>query len=314
MNNACCRRAVAAVLLLFIVAWPAPAGPVKAAEEIRASLRVYPVKLEIPVEPGESRIARISVENTAPLPARILVYARDFTRDEQGNYTFYEPGERELARSAAGWLVLPLREFELGPAQSVVVEVVLSAPENPEPGGHYALVFIEAEPLPGVENAPTGPYILGKARVGVLLMSTVAGEIDRKGELTYFSAPKINFNRHVPLNIIFENQGNVHIDLAGMITIRNWQGGDAVVLPVAERTSLPFSALEFGENWENPPLLGYFSATARIVSRDGEEWVESRSFWVFPLQETAYLLALIAVLAGAWFLFIRKFRFRLERR
>lgn len=290
------------------------ASAAASSQEIKASLRVYPVKIELPVAPGGSRSVLINVENTGSLPARILVYACDFTRDEEGNYTFFDPGERELARSAAGWLTLPVREFELAPARSGKVEITLTAPENAEPGGHYAMVFVEAEPLLTGQSAPEGPYILGKARVGALLLSTVEGEIDRRGEIASFKAPRFNLRRRVPLDLSFENTGNVHIDLIGIITIRTRQGHITKAIHLAERTSLPASGLKITEVWEAPPLPGYFSASITVVSREGEEWETTLSFWVVPLKEMASLLALALLITGGWFLFARKFRFRLERR
>lgn len=306
-------RAAVAVLLLFLLLFPQQVMA-EDVEQVKASLRVYPVKIEMPVEAGEGRSARINVENTAELPAEIIVYARDFIRDEQGNYTFYEPGERDISMSAASWLTLSPQEVELLPGQSCTVEVELSAPENAEPGGHYTMVFVEAAPKVKEQDIPAGPHIISNVRSGVLILGTVAGELHRLGSLESLTVPRFNFSRQVPVTVTFENEGNVHFDLAGLINFEDWQGRRVGSLSIAERTSLPDSRLEIRQVWEQTPLMGKFTASARVVSRDGEEWVENCSFWVLPLKEGSYLLGLVILLAGVWYMLTRKFQFRIERR
>lgn len=299
-----------ALLLTFTLQF----GSVEASEQIKASLRVYPVKIEMPVKAGETCSADINVQNTGDRPAKILVYAQDFTKDEKGNYTFYKPGERAISMSAASWLSPSMRELELDPSESRVLDVELSAPKDAEPGGHYTMVFVEAEPKVAGQDIPQGAHILSKARVGVLVLGTVGGQIRRLGALGSFKVASFNFGPRVPSTVVFENKGNVHIELAGIITFKDWRGRQVGSIPIVERTSLPASKLEISEVWEGAPLIGRFTANAKIISKDGKEWVKSQSFWIFPLKEAAYILGLIVILAGAWYIVTRKFQFKVERR
>ncbi len=305
------RIILLAVLLFFLFL---PARPVAADTQLKASIRVYPVKIEMPAEAGDSRLARINIENTADMPARILVYAQDFTRDEQGTYTFYEPGELGLARSAAGWLALSVKELELEPGMAGVVDLELTVPENAEPGGHYTMVFVEAEPRIADQDVPPGPVILSKARVGVLVLGTVDGEIDRQGELVDFFISPMHFSLSVPMTVVFNNTGNVHMDLAGVINFTDWRGRNAGSHSIAERTSFPGSKLEINETWQQTPHLGRFTASIIIASRDGGEWIGSQSFWLFPLREAAILALLVLLLGSTVTVLHKKFYFRIERR
>lgn len=285
-----------------------------AQEEISASIRVYPVKVDMPVAPGEATSAKISVKNTAKLKAKITVYVQDFTRDEKGNYTFYKLGERALPISAAKWITLSDKQFVLNPDKTATVTVNFSAPKDTEPGGHYAMVFVEAKPLISEKKKPKGAYILGKARVGVLILGTVAGDIHRQGFLKSITIPRFNLGGSIPITLVFKNTGNVHMDIVGKVYVKSMGGLDVGSIPIDERTSLPSSQMVIETTWENPPWIGKFTARAKVISRDRKKWIKKQSFYIIPVKQVTLGVVAIAIVSILIYGLRKKFRFRIERR
>ena len=113
---------------LHIFALPVSAG---------VSLTVSPTKIDLVVGTGETAEQYISVQNPSSESTEIHTYAMDFSINEEGDFTFSEPGYESY--SCATWLNVDEADFDLGPGETKDVKVIISVPQEVEPGGHLCV-------------------------------------------------------------------------------------------------------------------------------------------------------------------------------
>jgi hypothetical protein len=251
----------------------------------------------------------------ADFPTDIRVYSQDFTMDEKGSYKFLDQ-KLPYAVSTASWMSCSESTFTVSPHEIKKVTVKLTAPKQVEPGGHYAIVFFEATPNITDSNRPKGAFMLMKTRVGALILGSAVGKVRHDEKLKSFSIPKYNYGSEIPLDIIFENSGNIHASLNGVIIFTDSNGKQLGKIPVINRTSFPSRKLNISEKWIPTAKIGRVTATVKLESLDGHKWEESKTFLVIPLKQIAIGLAVIIAVAIIGFIFRKKFSFnlRIERR
>lgn len=155
----------------------------------------------------------------------------DFTQSEQpGVPKFLEKEELAASSRLSDWIEFETDTIVLNtPNQKVDVEFTITIPDNAEPGGKYASVFVgnkdgdsAAQEL-FFENSP-GVGINGE--LGPLIFMTVNGDITREIELvdvftTNIKNKKSKFFFNPPVNVVvdFKNNGNVHLAPKGIVYI-----------------------------------------------------------------------------------------------
>jgi len=302
------KRIFAFVAMLSLLGSFAPL----ATEAIRIS---PPIFANITLNPGETTSREIRIVNDTEEEITYFFGALDFVAgDETGNPDILVDKSQASPFGLASWVSFPSVSATLQPNEEYFVEVVITAPANAEPGGHYAAAFFST--LPPEE---TGQIGLGE-NTGALFLVTVPGDITKDMRLLEFGANGKWFNR-LPVEFFtrVENRSNVHFKPRGTINIRGMAGGEIKVNPVggyvlpssirrldttwvkdAEATAPGGFFQELKNEWKNFGL-GYYKAELNYIYDNDEAPITATlGFWVIPwhilLVALAILIALIIMI------------------
>lgn len=306
------------LLLISIIGWLVTSlvAPVARAEDVPVTLGVSPAISEILINRGQSVQRDLLVENKAATPVALRVHSENFeASDPYGAITFNTDNTRQYASSS--WIKLTNPGLILNPGQRTTLSLTISCPPDAEPGGHYATVFLE--PVSAVATGDNSTIGVSQ-RVGALLFITVNGDNREQGNVlgaaTNGSCTSVECSFKtdgwrewgpVPFTFEFENTGNVHVKVDGIISVKDVLGRNAGEVEVAQKTVLPGSSRHFQITWPREILFGKYTATLTLtygtLRRSETAHV---SFWVIPWRTIA--VAVILLLSVGLVILLRKYR------
>lgn len=199
------------------------------------TIAVTPSVIEQEVARTEPTTIPITIRNQTDEGFRFRLTIEDFdpvtAAESRGSITTTEGG----VQSARTWLSLDRQgSFAIAPHSSATVPLRIVAPDNADPGGHYAAVIVHV--------LPRGTTVPITTRISILALLTVPGAIQR--DLRISVEPERVFDFSAPFNwkIVVTNYGNVHEDVGGKLSVEPLFGGSAslqlpslVVLPGVTR-------------------------------------------------------------------------------
>lgn len=273
------------------------------------ALTVSPARIELTGEPGTTIGGEINLFNEQDEQKTFYVSSENFEAQGESGAPNFVPGTEGLATwiDATQNITLPAGATETVPFS-------ITIPSDARPGGHFAAIFWGTNP----PSSGNGQVSVG-ARVGVLVLLRVAGDISEQGGITEFSTDlKKHFYTKKELGLMyrFQNAGDDRLLPEGTIVIKNFG------IKVAELNAnqslgnvLPGSVRKFTTNWNggNPDHklsfaeelkhqfkhfgFGWYKATVSL-SYGSEGTTESKSvrFWVISWQIVIIILAAIALL------------------
>jgi len=253
------------------------------------AVTVGPIKLDYSVDPGDVIEGEFFLMNEGN---ETQTFYPDFEKFKEEN------GEKIFLKEKsdlATWIKTD-SSVTLGPGAQKNVAFKIEIPKNAAPGGHFAVVWWGTAP-PG-----DGGQVTIAVRAGILLLIRVSGDIQEEGRILSFQAAnskKIFWSSPVSFQVVFNNDGNVHLKPAGTITIKNILGrvnGEITVNPYALQV-LPESKRTFEEKWTAPRFaFGLYRAEANFIFGESQKTV-SQGFWfLFIPLKTLVLIILILVL------------------
>ena len=281
------------------------------------ALTLSPPLYEIGAMPGQTLKTGLKVFNETDKAGSFYFEAQNFTAEgEEGDPYFVTEIDKE---GLASWIELPDLIY-LEPGELKQVEFIIKVPENADPGGHYAAIFLSTSP-PSAEGAGA---VGVAAKIGSLVLLRIGGEIIEQGKLIEFGlADGKRLFEHLPIDFLvrIENLGTVHIKPAGTIEIRNIFGikTEEIKVNIAKMPDgkerpvgniLPESVRKFESSWqaglpagqageaENQPetfwqkvklekenlALGRYEAKLNLDygAENDKKITAVLSFWVFP--------------------------------
>lgn len=206
------------------------------------------------------------------------------------------------------WFSFEKDEFTLDQGERAKFDVSINIPENTKSSGYYNSILVGTKG----ENAKSKDQIMIVSQIGVPVLLTVGGEnIQKKAGISKFMADHL-FYRNGPVGLVssIENQGNVHLQVSGEISIYNLTGAKIGQVPLKEWVLLPGAKDEKVVMWTKRWLLGKYKADARFFYDNGKVLGASYDFYAFPWHVS---LAIILVLIALHFL-IRYLHSRYEVR
>ena len=292
-----------AILLIF------PPNSVQA----QGGIKVWPTKVDMTIDDGGQAERIINVQNEGDETIDVRAYVMDFTIDKDNEFIFSEPGHESY--SASKWLSVNCADFELAPGESQEVEVVIAAPADIEPGGHYAALFFETVPSVNQEGVTIA------ARIPSLFYITVPGVTDADvvadADIVSLILPGFIEKGPVEVGVVVENSGNVHLTIAAKAYFSDLFGGNSE-LDLGQVTVLPDGEGTLTGSWQEAPFIGRVRANFVIGYFDQHEELFNKSqrgeFWVIPWKHLAAIVAVAIFLVLLIVLLHRRYRFRLERR
>ena len=305
------RYLSSAVIIMLLLAVGFCVCPISA--RAQSGISVWPTSVELTVNRGEQAGKTIHVQNQGSEAIAVMTYAMDFSSDKEGAFIFAEPGYGGY--SASKWFSMETTDFELAPGEIKEVEVVISVPEQVEPGGHYAALFFEAVPL-----ANQGAVLIS-TRIPSIFFITVPGiteaDINANAEIVSLQLPKIANRGPMDVVVVVRNSGNVHLTVAARAHFAApW--GNSSELDLGQMVILPNSDGVLRGELQRLPFVGKVRASVVIgyLDQNGELVNKSQTaeFWVVPWSFVGIILFVMGVVVPAIVIIRGRFRLRLERK
>jgi len=257
---------------------------------------VGPAKIEASVQPGTSRNFSFSITNRSGRAQKFSLSLEDYEGSSEPNQAVVFLHGDESATSLKDYIFLPQNEFTLRHGERAIVPFGIFAPAGASPGGRFSAVIVSATPTTAPEQSQ---QIAISPRIAVLLFVTIEGDVQREGQLVSIATKNgksLFWDEAIPIQILFENNGNVHLNPYGKVIIRNMFGRIVEEIVLEPWFTLPNSQ-RLREIEVRGVRFGRYRVEAQI-NRGYEDLVDEGgiSFVVLPITEVLVALVALAVL------------------
>ena len=274
-----------------------------------------PGKVEMFVNPGDTLTKSITVTNRAAGSVSFKIEIEDFIGSNDQNKPVVLLGNEKSPTSFKDNVVPTVKNFTLAANASLNIPININVPKDAQPGGFYTSVLVSNEPSVTLEgktaNAAEGTTKV-ISRVGTLFFIRVNGVANESGALDDFkmTRPTNEAQDLYKFNILFRNDGNVHLVPFGWVTVTNLFGKTVGKVPVDAYFAMPKSIRYRDIEWTAPFLFGRYEATVNLNRGYGSNLVDTKtiSFWVIPWKITVTVLAVLLVIILLVYVFFKKFK------
>lgn len=279
---------------------------------------VGPGKVDVELSPGESRTFEITVANRLGSARTFMVSKEDFRGSTDPDQTVVLLGDDRSPYSLRDHISLSGERIELAQGVEAHIPVTISIPANAAPGGSYGSVIVSVLPEGTVSNAALGPLSEVITRVGTLFFVRVKGSAMESGHLDKFmiagNERVFSDKRTILFDILYKNDGNVHLNPSGTVTVSNTLGRQVAYIKVDPWFALPQS-LRFREvSWDPPFLLGRYVATVDIdLGYGGNTDKAEIVFWVIPWKTILLVILVMTIVIYVLRLVLHKMSGRNKR-
>lgn len=262
-----------------------------------------PGKTELFLNPGDTVTKELYITNRLGREVEFVIDIEDFTGSRDPKETVVLLGDKRGPYSLRDYLKPELKNFTLKQGQRMIMPVIISIPADAEPGGLYGSVLISAQPAKSASQTEAGKAVGGAkivTRLGTLFFVRVSGDVKEEGILKKFSAKldKYFFEKGpIPFEVLFENNGNVHLSPYGTIEIKNLLGREVGQLNIDPWFAMPDSLRAREVKWERGFLFGKYTALLKVNRGYGNIVDEmATTFWVIPWKILVLVFAVLFLL------------------
>jgi len=312
-------KLVAAFAVAFAVLITLLAAPHTYAQSTKSNaantIKVTPVRTDIEILPGESKIVEVTVTNLTNTSISVAPYTNDFVAgDDRGTPALILDSDEFAPSHSLKRFVGPLSTATIPAKGSKTFNVVITVPTTAQAGGYFGAVrFAPSDP-------DGGGQVNLSASVASLILLTVPGDIVEKLRLASFDiqqngAGGTSFRTpdNLQASFSFENQGNLQIGPFGTLSIKK---GDKVVFSSDFNNGDPRDVIlpDSTRRWEIPfkdiEAFGHYDVTATFTYGTKNQTIEvTKSFWVIPtwliITAVATIVGILLIAALIVFLVIR---------
>lgn len=280
------------------------------------TLKVTPVRTDVSVDPGKTKIVKVTVTNPSDQKVAVRVIQNDFKAGDEEGTPAIILDEDEFAEShSLKRFMTPIENIMLEAEETKTVEVKLVVPADAEPGGYFGVVrFAPANP-------DEGGQVNVSASVASLILLTVNGEAPEKLDLTEFSVEQGGRSKsffvsadNVVVKARFQNDGAVQAGPFGKISVTK---GDEVVYETDFNNKeqrdvvLPDSARRWTIPVDHISSFGKYTVSATFTYGAENKTIDvSETFWVVPrnviIAAIVGLLLLVGAIVGGVMYFRRR--------
>ncbi len=284
------------------------------AQENSMTLTVTPPLIQVNLKPGETWASGIQVVNGNPYD--MTVYAEPMLFEpagEEGRPRFKDPpgmnGDPSTPdpTTLAGWITLPQGPLNITREQTITVPLMITVPPDAAPGGHYAAVLIGNRAPQGASEESSTVSVTSS--IASLIFLRVAGTVIEDGRIRDLVTEKSVYETpEAQLSLRFENQGNVHLQPRGDITIYNMFGKKRGMIPINQSGDygnvMPSSVRKFTYTWKADAGtwdIGRYRAEATLgYGGETKSFAQSTVyFYILPLIPLAEVVGGLILLV--WF-------------
>lgn len=283
--------------------------------EVKNDFAIGPGKTELFLAPGQTITKELLITNRLGKEMTFKIEIEDFRGSRSPEVAIDLRGAERGPYSLRDYLKPEVREFTLKQGERMVLPIVVALPTDAQPGGLYGAVIVRAEPLASAvveEAGKAASQVRLVSRLASLFLVRVKGEVKEDTFLKEFAVAKKYYEKS-PINfsVLVENNGTVHVNPYGLITITNFLGRTIGEVEIQPFFVLPDSVKLRTVNWERGFLLGRYQAKLAL-NRGYQDIIDERvvTFWVIPWK--ILLAALLVIGLLAWFIIwlARNFEFR----
>ncbi len=305
--------AIVSLQAVDVAAQPAPAE----------ALRISPVRTDVAMNPGETKVVKVSIANPSNTEVAVRPVQNDFiAADEKGTPALILDEESFAPERSLKRFMKPIGIVTVPAKTTVAVELTLDVPASAEPGGYFgALRFASANPVGGAQ-------VKLDANVASIILLRVNGVVPERLLLTDFSAQRDGVPRtffasgeNITLALRLQNDGGVQLGPIGRISVT--QGKDIVyetnfnnrnrqdmILPdSARRWEVPLSQIEG---------IGKYTITAVFTYGSKNQSIGiTKTFWIIPtwvIITAASAVIGLVIIGVACLRYIRRRRYTRWRR
>ncbi len=285
-------------------------------DDVVGDFVMSPGKVELEIAPGESKTVEISVANRIGKEQTFSIEIEDIRSSNDPKRSVELLGSQTGPYTIKDYIKIPDLEFPLDHAKRAIIPVTISVPPDAEPGGLYGSVLVKT--VTKEANNGSDPRTLPSSaivsRIGSLFFVSIPGAVERGGILQDFSTRnKQTFFNQGPVNfdVVYENQGSVHLNPYGEIRITNLLGEEVGFVELQPWFVLPGSVRLREISWDREVLFGRYQAEVQL-NRGYENIIDTAvvSFWVIPWTFVAGGLLSIFLLYFLIRGFFRTFEFK----
>jgi hypothetical protein len=288
---------------------------------IASALTISPAREELTGDKGESIAKTFLVINEQDTDQVLYTSVEAF--DSQG-----ESGTPNFTAGTEGlpsWITIT-EQVTVKKGERVTIPYTITVPQDADAGGHFAAIFLSTVP----PSADGGQVSVG-AKVGMLILLKVTGEIKEDGGLSSFTIKEDKkVLSSIPVDFVyrFNNAGNDRVKPEGDIVIRNTLGMETARIDANENEGnvLPGSVRRFDVRYgegEAPALSAPFfdhvkyqmnnlavgMYTAEIGLSFGNEGKANASvtYFMFPWQFLSVVLGFLVVFILLLVILVKKY-------
>jgi hypothetical protein len=279
---------------------------------------VGPGKVDVTLQPGQSKTFEITVTNRTGKLHRFNITAQDAVGSQDTATPIVLLGDDRGPYSMKDFVSVPYRTFDLQHNQRARIPVTITIPPDAEPGGLYGSVLVDTVAVQSEagDTGGTAPQSAIIAKIGTLFFITIPGTVEKDGGIKEFTTvPEKTFYQGGPINfgIVYENRGSMHLVPYGELRIRNMFNEEIGYVKLDPWFVLPKSLRLREVTWTRELLFGRYTATVAI-NRSYDDVIDEMSytFWVLPWKPLVGVFVAVFVV----FFFIRSFfrRFEFKRK
>ena len=263
-----------------------------------------PGKTEVLLSPGDTFTKEILISNRSGVKKLFTIGVEDFRGSEDPGATVEFLGAEKGPYSLKDYVKPEIGEIILSHGQRLRLPVIISVPQNAEPGGLYGAVMISASNLEEgsakIEKDTVGTKMRIITRIAALFFVRVKGDVFEEGALKDLKTSK-DFYEKGPIlfKILFENTGNVHLSPYGAVEVKNILGAKVGEAQVDPWFVMPKSIRTREIKWNSNFLFGRYTAILTL-NRGYSDIVDNKefSFWVIPWK--IVLIGIIGLILVMW--------------
>lgn len=266
-----------------------------------SALTAAPTVIDLSANPGEKIERTVRLKNETEAAETLQPTTQNFVADPLGGGKPMYIGNKN-ANSLANWIVVSSTKVKLAAGESKDVKFTINVPANAEPGGHYAAIMW-GEAAAG-QAAGSNLAISGELAAPMILLN-VRGAVNESEQLLSFATKTgaVKFDQ-LPISFVTKiaNNGNVHFQPQGTITITNIFGATVATIPfnnVADGGNvLPQSVREFESTWMQDQAMHFGIYTAKLNFAYGKTEKTESSEITFKIMPPGALFGFVLVLLG----------------
>ncbi len=277
---------------------------------------VGPGKIELAINPGESKTVEITIANRTGTARVFEIHAEDIAGSSDPSRALVLLGDDRGPYSMKDYVKVESKRFELPHNQRARIPVTISIPSDAEAGGLYGSVLVSTVSTEArkAQEDGTAPQSAVVSRIGTSFFITIPGTVARDGNLADFSTvpqKHVYQNGPIPFGLLFENRGSTHLAPYGEIRIKNIFDEEVGFIELEPWFVLPNARRLREITWDRDVLFGRYTATA-YINRSYDDVIDEMTytFWVLPWKPLTLGFVVLFFILFVIRTFFKKFEFK----